>query len=147
MVGLVDGPNIGEKVGGCVVNLINGEAWTAIRKQGAERGGEPIKVMKRQARDRLELIALESLPGALVGARGLIQRSTKIRILGSLALAIAHTAAGSFRPFCAPVPVRGFDMAASLLNLSAAGGGGSDVKGHALSALPATLASRTSPGF
>src|SRR5258708_14046203 len=144
MLALVDGPNIGDTVVGCVVNLINGEAWTAIRKQGAQRGGEPIKVMKRQAPERLELIALESLPGALVGARGLIQRSTNIRILSSMALAIAPTAPGNFDAFCAPVPVRVFDMAASLLILSEAGGVASDMKGNALSALPATLESRTS---
>src|SRR5260370_39309131 len=132
MVGLVDGPNIGEKVGGCVVNLINGEAWTAIRKQGAQRGGEPIKVMKRQAPERLELIALESLPSALVGARGLIQRSTKIRILGSMALAIAHTAAGSFDAFCAPVPVRVFDIAASLLIVADSRGVATDIQGTPL---------------
>ncbi len=70
MLALVDGPTIGDTVVGCVVNLINGEAWTAIRKQGAKRGGEPLRPMTRQSRDRLELIALESLPGALVGARG-----------------------------------------------------------------------------
>lgn len=144
MLALVDGPTIGDTVVGCVVNLINGEAWTAIRKQGAKRGGEPIKAMKRQSGDRLELIALESLPSALVGARGLIQRSTKIRILGSMALAIAHTAAGSFDAFCAPVPVRVFDMAASLLMVAECGGVATDIKGNALSALPCTLETRTS---
>jgi fructose-1,6-bisphosphatase/inositol monophosphatase family enzyme len=108
------------------------------------RGGQPIKVMRRQAPERLELIALESLPSALVGARGLIQRSTKIRILGSMALAITHTAAGSFDAFCAPVPVRVFDMAASLLILSEAGGVATDMKGIALSAVPARLETRTS---
>ncbi len=144
MLALVDGPTIGDTVVGCVVNLINGEAWTAIRKQGANRGGEPLRPMTRQSRDRLELIALESLPGALVGARGLIQRSTKIRILGSMALAIAHTAAGSFDAFCAPVPVRVFDMAASLLIVAESGGVATDIKGDALSSLPCTLETRTS---
>jgi myo-inositol-1(or 4)-monophosphatase len=144
MLALVDGPTIGDTVVGCVLNLINGESWTAIRKQGAKRGGEPIKVMRRQAPERLELIALESLPSALVGARGLIQRATKIRILGSMALAIAHTAAGSFDAFCAPVPVRVFDMAASLLIVAESGGVASDMKGGTLSALPCSLETRTS---
>jgi fructose-1,6-bisphosphatase/inositol monophosphatase family enzyme len=144
MLALVDGPTIGDTAVGCVVNLINGETWTAIRKQGAKRGGEPLQPMNRQSRDRFELIALESLPGALVGARGLIQRSTKIRILGSMALAITHTAAGSFDAFCAPVPVRVFDMAASLLIVAESGGIATDIKGNALSALPCTLETRTS---
>jgi myo-inositol-1(or 4)-monophosphatase len=144
MLALLDGPNIADTVAGCVVNLINGEAWTAIRKQGAWRGGEPTRVMPRQHRERLELVAFESTPSALAVARGLVQRSGKIRILGSMALAIAHTAAGSFDAFCAPVPVRVFDMAASLLILSEAGGVASDIKGNALSALPASLETRTS---
>src|SRR5947209_14629936 len=63
MFALVDGPTIGDTVAGCVVNLINGETWTAIRKQGAWRGGEPIKVMA-SAGGGLELVALESTPRA-----------------------------------------------------------------------------------
>ncbi|TME52715.1 MAG: D-fructose 1,6-bisphosphatase, partial [Chloroflexi bacterium] len=75
---------------------------------------------------------------------GLVQRSGKIRILGSMALAIAHTAAGSFDAFCAPVPVRVFDMAASLLVLEEAGGVATDLKGSSLRSLGAQLESRTS---
>jgi myo-inositol-1(or 4)-monophosphatase len=144
MLALVDGPTIGDTVVGCVVNLINGEAWTAIRKQGSWRGGVPIEVMKRQDRDHLELVAFESTPTALAVARGLVQRAGKIRILGSMALAIAHTAAGSFDAFCAPVPVRVFDMAASLLIVAESGGVASDVKGSSLSTLQCSLETRTS---
>ncbi len=124
--------------------LVTGDAWTAIHKQGAWRGGKPIKVMSRPDPDRLELVALESTPSALVHARGLTQRAGKIRILGSMALAIAHTAAGSFDAFCAPVPVRVFDMAASLLILAETGGVATDLKGNALSALSSGLETRTS---
>ena len=144
MLALLDGPLIGDTVAGCVVNLVTGDAWTAIRKQGAWHDGAPIKVMSRQDRDRLELVALESTPSALVHARGLTQRAGKIRILGSMALAIAHTAAGSFDAFCAPVPVRVFDMAASLLILDQTGGVATDLKGNALGALSSGLETRTS---
>ncbi len=143
MLALVDGPNIGDTVAGCVVNLVNGEAWTAIRKQGAWRGGIPITPMPRTDRDRIELIALESLPSALVKARGLLKQAHKIRILGSMALAIAHTAAGSIDAFCAPIPVRVFDMAASLLIVSEAGGLATDLNGNSLAKLPCTLETRT----
>jgi fructose-1,6-bisphosphatase/inositol monophosphatase family enzyme len=61
-----------------------------------------------------------------------------------MALAITHTAAGSFDAFCAPVPVRVFDMAASLLIVAESGGIATDIKGNALSALPCTLETRTS---
>jgi len=143
MLALVDGPNIGDTVAGCVVNLVNGEAWTAIRKQGAWRDGKAIEPMPRTDRDRIEVVALESTPSALAVARGLIQRAGKIRILGSMALAIAHTAAGSFDAFCAPIPVRVFDMAASLLIVSEAGGVATDLKGNSLAMLRCTLETRT----
>ncbi len=144
MLALVDGPTVGDTVAGCVVNLINGESWTAIRKQGARRGGRPMNVISRSEPDRLELVALESSPSALTIARGLVGRASKIRILGSMALAIAHTAAGSFDAFCAPVPVRVFDMAASLLILGETGGLATDLKGTPLGGLRCGLESRSS---
>ena len=144
MLAVLDGPNIGDTVAGCVVNLINGGAWTAIRKQGAWRDGAPIKPLARQDRARLELVALESTPSSLAKAQGLVQRSGKIRILGSMALAIAHTAAGSFDAFCAPVPMRVFDMAASLLILAESGGVATDMNGNSLNTLAGDLESRTS---
>src|SRR5205807_8643829 len=133
---------IGDTLAGCVVNLVNGEAWTAIRGEGAWRDGGLIKGTGRIPQG-LELVALESTPKALDLARGLVQQTGKIRILGSMALAIAHTAAGSFDAFCAPVPVRVFDMAASLLIVSEAGGVATDVNGDGLGQLPCTLEART----
>ena len=112
-------------------------------KQGALRKGEKLEVIRRSDGPRLELVAFESLPKALTAARGLVQRAGKIRILGSMALAIAHTAAGSFDAFCAPIPVRVFDMAASLLIVSEAGGVATDVNGSGLEPLPCTLEART----
>ncbi len=144
MLALLDGPTIADTVAGCVVNLVNGETWTAIRKQGAWRDGNLIKPMQRADRKRLQLVALESTPRAIEVARGLVLRSSKIRILGSMALSIAHTAAGSFDAFCAPLPVRVFDMAASLLILTEAGGVATDLDGNPLSATPSSLESRTS---
>lgn len=143
MLAVLDGPNVGDTMAGCVVNLINGEAWTAIRGEGAARDGELIR-RTRGIPQGLELVGFESPPRALDLARGLVQASGKIRILGSMALAIAHTAAGSFDAFCAPVPVRVFDMAASLLVLAESGGLATDLKGNSLRSLPAQLESRTS---
>jgi myo-inositol-1(or 4)-monophosphatase len=144
MLALLDGPTVGDTYVACVVNLVNGEAWTAIRKQGASHAGGRLEVMPRQDPDRIELVALESTPSALRLARGLVESSTKVRVLGSMALAIAHTAAGAFDVFCAPVPMRVFDMTASLLVLSEAGGVATDLKGRQLAALPCRLETRTS---
>ncbi|HEY3194339.1 MAG TPA: inositol monophosphatase family protein [Candidatus Dormibacteraeota bacterium] len=144
MLALVDGPTIGDTVAGCVMNLTNGETWTAIREQGAWRSGSPLHVLSRPANARIELVALESTPRALMLAKGLVERSSKIRILGSMALAIAHTAAGGFDAFCAPIPMRAFDMTASLLVLAEAGGVASDLKGRSLASVPCGLESTTS---
>jgi myo-inositol-1(or 4)-monophosphatase len=143
MLTLLDGPTVADTVAGCVVNLVTGESWTAIRKQGARRAGQPVDVQPPQDRGRIQLLGLESTPSSLVAARRLVEHSSKIRILGSMALSIAHTAAGAFDAFCAPVPMRVFDMTASLLVLAETGGVASDIHGKPLGALTCTLETRT----
>jgi fructose-1,6-bisphosphatase/inositol monophosphatase family enzyme len=123
--------------------LNTGEAWTAIRKQGAWRGGALISVIPRADRKRFQILGLESSPRALKLAQPLVDHSNKIRILGSMALSIAHTASGGFDVFCAPMPVRVFDMAASLLILAEAGGIATDLQGNRVGPLTASLQTRT----
>jgi myo-inositol-1(or 4)-monophosphatase len=129
---------------GCVVNLTNGERWTAIRSQGAEHDGRPLKVLPALRHDRIDLLGLESSPRSLKAAQGLVERSAKVRILGSMALSMAHTAAGGLDLFCAPLPMRVFDMTASLLIVSEAGGVATDTQGRDLGGLECTLTTRTS---
>jgi myo-inositol-1(or 4)-monophosphatase len=143
MLALRDGPTVADTVAGCVVNLVTGESWTAIRKQGARRAGQLVEVQPPQDPDRIQLLGLESTPSALVAARRLVERSSKIRILGSMALSIAHTAAGGFAAFYAPIPMRVFDMTASLLVLAETGGVASDIRGKPLGGLECTLVTRT----
>jgi myo-inositol-1(or 4)-monophosphatase len=143
MLALLDGPTVADAVAGCVVNLISGEAWTAIRKQGAWRAGQPIEVQAPENPGRIQILALESNPRSIAVARKLVERSGKLRILGSMALSIAHTAAGGFDAFCAPVPMRVFDMTASLLVLAETGGVASDIHGKPLGALTCELETRT----
>lgn len=143
MLTLLDGPTVDDTVAGCVVNLVTGESWTAIRKQGAWRAGQPVEVQPPQDPGRIQLLGLESNPRSLVAAQRLVQRSGKIRILGSMALSIAHTAAGAFDAFCAPVPMRVFDMTASLLILGETGGVASDIHGKPLGALTCSLETKT----
>ena len=103
MLTLLDGPTVADTLAGTVMNLVSGESWTAIRKEGAWRAGEPLVVQPPQDRGRIQLLALESTPRSLAAARPLVEGSGKVRILGSMALAIAHTAAGAFDAFCAPL--------------------------------------------
>jgi len=143
MMALLDGPAVGDATVGSVVNIVSGERWTAIKGHGAMRNGRPITVLPRERPDRIQLLGLESSPRSLGAAAHLIQRSSKVRILGAMALSMAHTAAGALDAFCAPVPMRVFDMTAGLLLLGETGGVATDVRGLSLERLDCTLQTRT----
>ncbi len=110
---------------------------------GAMRNGRPIIVVPHERADRIQLLGLESSTRSLGAAARLIERSSKVRILGAMALSMAHTAAGALDAFCAPVPMRVFDMTAGLLLLSETGGVATDVQGRSLGSLECTLQTRT----
>jgi myo-inositol-1(or 4)-monophosphatase len=143
MLAVLDGPTLADAFAGLVLHLNTGEEWRAIRKQGAWRAGQPLKPLPRPDRGRIELLGLESTPRSLKLAQPLVERAGKIRILGSMALSIALTSAGGFDAFCAPIPMRVFDMAASLLLLQESGGVATDVRGGPLGRLRCDLETRT----
>jgi myo-inositol-1(or 4)-monophosphatase len=143
MLAVLEGPTIDDTIAGYVLNINTGETWTAIRKQGAWRAGEPLTGLPSQVGARFQIIGLESTPRGLAMIGPLLERTSKIRILGSMALSIAHTATGAFDVFCAPIPIRVFDTAASLLLLEEAGGVATDIDGGRLGHLACTLEVRT----
>jgi myo-inositol-1(or 4)-monophosphatase len=143
MLAVLDGPAVADTYGGLVLNLATGEEWRAIRKQGAWRAGQPLRALPRASRGRIELLGLESTPRPLRLAQPLVERASKIRILGSMALSIAITSAGGFDVFCAPVPRRVFDMAASLLLLKETGGVATSMQGEPLDGLRCDLQTTT----
>jgi myo-inositol-1(or 4)-monophosphatase len=142
MLAVLDGPTLANTAAGLVMNLATGETWTAVRGRGVWRGDEPLEVLIRSDRSRIDLLGLESTPRALRVAQPLVERAAKIRILGSMALSIVLTASGALDVFCAPIPVRVFDTAASLLVLSEAGGTASTIDGGPLDGLTCDLATR-----
>jgi myo-inositol-1(or 4)-monophosphatase len=143
MLAVLDGPAIDDTFAGYVLNLNTGGEWTAIRNQGAQRNGAPLAVIPRDDPRKIQILGLESSPRAIAVARPLVDRAGKLRILGSMAISIALTASGGFDIFCAPMPVRVFDMAASLLLLKETGGVATDMKGNPIGPLPASLERRT----
>ncbi|HKC18954.1 MAG TPA: inositol monophosphatase [Candidatus Dormibacteraeota bacterium] len=143
MLAVLDGPTVGDTLAGLVLNLSTGEEWRALRGRGAWRGGAPLTRLARADDHRIELLGLESTPRALKMAQPLVERAGKIRILGSMALSIALTSAGGFDVFCAPIPVRVFDTAASLLIMREAGGVASDLRGEPLEGLSCDLQTRS----
>jgi myo-inositol-1(or 4)-monophosphatase len=143
MLAVLEGPTLADTTAGLVMNLATGETWTAVRGHGVWRGGDNLAVLARSRRARIELLGLESTPRSLRAAHPLVERAAKIRILGSMALSIVLTASGALDVFCAPIPVRVFDTAASLLVLREAGGTATSIDGRALDGLRCDLSTRT----
>jgi myo-inositol-1(or 4)-monophosphatase len=143
MLAVLDGPTVADTLAGLVMNLATGQTWTAARGRGAWLGGEPLEVLGRSDARRIELLGLESTPRALKAAQPLVERAAKIRILGSMAISMSLVASGGLEVFSAPMPVRVFDMAASLLLLREAGGVATTVAGAPLDDLRCDLQTRT----
>lgn len=144
MLTLLDGPTLGDARVGYVLNVVSGETWVAVRGEGASLNGTRLRPLPmRRGRHDFELVALESSPGSVGRAAALLARTSKVRILGSMALSIAHTAAGGIDVFVAPFAARAFDMSASLLLLQETGGVASDLEGNPVGGVRAGLDQRT----
>jgi myo-inositol-1(or 4)-monophosphatase len=143
MLSLLTGPTVAYVSAGYVMNLVNGEEFTAVKGGGAWHRDLPFEPLLRSDPGRLEVVALESSADSLFAAAPLLKRAQKVRVLGSMALSIAHAATGSFDVFCSPLHARVFDMTASLLVLAEAGGVYSDMTGAPLDALEVGFGVRT----
>ncbi len=144
MLSLLDGPTLGDTLVGYVQNLVSGSTWHAIRGEGAFHQGSRIAALPMQRHMRtFDLVALESSPRSVIKMEPLLRQAAKVRILGSMALSIVHTATGGIDVFAAPFLARAFDMSASLLFLAEAGGVASDLEGRPVTGLGAGLESRT----
>jgi myo-inositol-1(or 4)-monophosphatase len=140
---VVGGPTVGETLAGFVLNVVSGERWHAVRGGGAFHEGRPLVPARPAAEGRIEVLGLETSPRSVLAVRPLIERAARLRLLGSIALALAHTAAGGIDVHCSPTPHRLFDVAAGLLMIGEVGGVVTDVEGRSLGGLPADLSTRT----
>jgi myo-inositol-1(or 4)-monophosphatase len=143
MLSLLNGPTVADLRAGYVMNLVNGEEFSAVRGGGAQHRQQPLQPLPRREPGRLEVVALESSIGSLFEVAPLLKRAQKLRILGSMALSIAHTATGGFDVFCSPLRARVFDMTASLLVLEESGGVATDLGGGPLGGLEVGFGNRT----
>ena len=140
---LIDGPTVASVRAGYVMNLVNGEQFSAVRGGGATHDGKPLTTLRRTDSKGFEVLALESSPHSVLAAAPLLELAGKVRILGSMAISIALVATGSFDIFCSPMRGRVFDMTASLLVLKEAGGVATDMRGNPLDGLRVGLDVRT----
>jgi myo-inositol-1(or 4)-monophosphatase len=144
MLSLVDGTTLADVRVGWTLNLISGERWSAVRGAGAFRNGRPLAPLPPAGRPgRIGVLGVESSPRQLRAVQPLIERSSKVRMLGSMALALAHTAAGGIEVFAVPIRARIFDITAGLLMVGEVGGVMTDLDGAVLEDAVVGLESRT----
>jgi myo-inositol-1(or 4)-monophosphatase len=144
MLALVDGRTVADVRVGWTLNLISGERWHAVRGGGAHRNGRRLSPLAAAGRQgRIGVLGIESAPRDLCRLRPLIDRAVKVRVLGSMALALAHTAAGGIEVFASSIRARIFDMTAGLLMLDEVGGAVTDMEGASLREAVVGLDSRT----
>ena len=145
MLSLVDGPTQAGVRLGWALNLVSGERWHAVRGAGAYRNGRPLAPLSAAPGrpGRIGVLGIESQPRELARLQPLIDRASKVRMLGSMALSLAHTAAGGIEVFASPIRARIFDMTAGLLMIAEVGGVSTDLEGRPLGDAVVGLDSRT----
>jgi myo-inositol-1(or 4)-monophosphatase len=133
MLSLLWGQRVADIQLGWVLNLVSGERWYAVKGCGVHRNGLPLTPLARRGRPgRIEVLGIESSPRDLVKVQRLIDVASKVRLFGSMALSLAHTAAGGIEVFAVPIRARIFDLTAGLLMVGEAGGVVTDLEGGPL---------------
>ena len=122
-VAIADGPAMADVALGYVFDLGNREEWIARRGMGATVDGAPLGSSRPLG--RLQLVALEAtrpehLAPACAALPGEVER---VRVLGSLALALCHLADGRVDAVASlrPNGARSIDIAAAQLAVREAG--------------------------
>jgi myo-inositol-1(or 4)-monophosphatase len=121
-IAVASGPSMADVEFGYVYDFGAGEEFTARRGAGASCGDGEIRVAPDAT--RLEVLGVESaepewaLPvlGALAG------RVYRLRVIGSIAIAVSYVAAGRFDGMLSLRPCRSVDAAAAQLIVAEAGG-------------------------
>ena len=100
---------------GYVYDFGNGEEWTARRGEGAWLDGAPLG--SERPKDEIELLAFEATLTSSIAERAahVVGVAYRLRVMGSLALALCNLAAGRLDAVCSLKPARSVDIAAAQL--------------------------------
>ena len=114
-IAVADGRRMNDVFFGYVRDFGSGEEWTATRGQGARLNGRPLD--GDGPKDEIEILALEATRTDLVAekAPAMVGLAYRTRVMGSLALALCHLAAGRLDAVCSLKAARSVDIAAAQL--------------------------------
>jgi myo-inositol-1(or 4)-monophosphatase len=122
-IAVADGPTMGQVRFGYVYDFGSREEWVGRRGEGAQLNGAPFLASPH---DRIELLAMEATKTELIAryAGALVPVARRVRVMGSLALALCHVAAGRLDAVCSLKAggARAVDIAAGQLIVSEVGG-------------------------
>jgi myo-inositol-1(or 4)-monophosphatase len=140
---LLEGDKLSDLTVAYVINLGMGDAFWAVRGEGAYKNGRRIKT---SASDVLTIVAYEASTPARDVPRimPIINSAKRIRCFGSTALDLAYLASGAISAFATATVSRTFDYAAGMLIVQEAGGVMTDLAGNALDGVVVGL-DRTAP--
>src|SRR5919109_382085 len=114
-IAVADGDTMADVEFAYLYDFGSGEEWTARRGVGAFLGGRPLG--SERPKDEIETPAFEATLTSLVAQRAahVVGLAYRLRIMGSLALALCNLAAGRLDGVCSLKPARAVDLAAAPL--------------------------------
>jgi len=114
-IAVADGDTMADVDFAYLYDFGSGEEWTARRGQGAFVDGRPLG--PDLPKDEIETLAFEATLTSLVAeqAERVVGLAHRLRIMGSLALALCNLAAGRLDGVCSLKPARAVDIAAAQL--------------------------------
>ena len=112
---VAEGPTMGDVVFGYVFDFGSGEEWTARRGVGAWLDGSPLGDVR--PKEKIELLAFEATLTSSIAekAANVVGLAYRLRVMGSLALALCNLAAGRIDGVCSLKGARSVDIAAAQL--------------------------------
>ncbi|MGH7882268.1 MAG: inositol monophosphatase family protein [Candidatus Dormibacteraceae bacterium] len=137
MLSQLGGPTVDSTEVGVVHNLYSGERWHAMRGRGLHRNGEKVEPQPFDLSDLV--VATSSRPESARLLAPRLAAGNRLRIIGSVALSLVHTATGGVDFYFSTQYARTFDITSGWLMLQEVGGTATNLTGEPIAQLPVSL--------